>query len=70
MSIKLKTKKSIAKRVKLTATGKWKFKHAFKSHLSQNKTTKQKRHLKKSAVMNHSDVKMLARTLPYRNKFN
>lgn len=52
---KMKTKKSLAKRVKITGTGKWKIAHAYTSHLSQNKTTKQKRHLRKAGLMDQTD---------------
>ncbi len=42
---KMKTVSSAKKRFKLTATGKFKRKHAFKSHILTKKTTKQKRNL-------------------------
>ena len=40
---KMKTVSSAKKRFTLTATGKIKRKHAFKSHILTKKTTKQKR---------------------------
>ena len=46
--IKMKTKKTFAKRSKLTATGKLKVQHNFVSHFAANKTHKQKMHLAKS----------------------
>ena len=57
--IKHKTKRAFAKRVKVTSSGKIMRKHAHRSHLAHNKSTKQKRHLKKDAVMNKSSLKPL-----------
>ena len=52
---KMKTKSGAKKRFKLTGTGKIKRKHAFKSHILTKKTTKQKRNLTHSALVNKSD---------------
>ncbi len=60
---KMKTKKSLAKRVKVTETGKWKIAHAYTSHLAQNKSTKQKRHLRKAGVMDYTDQSRLKQLL-------
>lgn len=60
---KMKTKKSLIKRVKVTGTGKWKIAHAYTSHLAQNKTTKQKRHLRKAGLMNKADQNRLKQLL-------
>ena len=46
---KMKTVSSAKKRFALTATGKVKRKHAFKSHILTKKTTKQKRPRRKGA---------------------
>jgi large subunit ribosomal protein L35 len=54
---KMKTKSAITKRVKVTGTGKVKRGQAYRSHLAQNKTTKQKRQSRKSDMMHPSDVK-------------
>ena len=43
--IKMKTKKTFAKRSKLTGTGKLKVQHNYVSHFTANKTHKQKMHL-------------------------
>lgn len=56
---KMKTKSALAKRVSVTGTGKWKVKSAYTSHLAQNKTTKQKRHLEKGGLMDKTDQKRL-----------
>ncbi len=56
---KMKTKKALSKRVKVTGSGKWKRGKAFQSHLKANKTTKQKRQLNKSTLVSASDKKRL-----------
>lgn len=60
---KMKTHKGYQKRVKRTATGKFKRQQAFTSHLMANKTTKQKRHLRKSALVAKSDARRLVHLL-------
>ncbi len=54
---KMKTKSSLKKRIKVTGTGKVKRGQAFRSHLAQNKTTKQKRQSRKADLMSKSDMK-------------
>lgn len=54
---KMKTKKTFAKRIKVTGTGKLKRHHAYTSHFAANKTHKQKVQLRKSAILDKSDVK-------------
>jgi large subunit ribosomal protein L35 len=56
---KMKTKKSAAKRFKKTGTGKLKRSHAYTSHMFANKTQKQKRKLRKSALVSKGDQKRL-----------
>ncbi|AKU80146.1 50S ribosomal protein L35 [Spiroplasma turonicum] len=56
---KMKTKSALAKRVKKNGAGKLKRAKAYRSHLAQNKSTKQKRHLKKSTFISDSDLKRL-----------
>ena len=56
---KLKTKSALKKRIKVTGTGKVKRSQAFRSHLAQNKTTKQKRQARKSELMSKADKKRL-----------
>lgn len=55
--IRMKTKKTFAKRSKLTATGKLKVQHNYVSHFAANKSHKQKMHLAKSTSASKSDVK-------------
>ncbi len=54
---KMKTKSALTKRIKVTGTGKIKRGQAYRSHLAQNKTTKQKRQSRKSTLMSPSDMK-------------
>ncbi|MGL5978460.1 MAG: 50S ribosomal protein L35 [Erysipelotrichaceae bacterium] len=54
---KMKTHRGLAKRVKRTGSGKLKRGRAYTSHLAPRKTTKQKRHLRKSSLVSKSDYK-------------
>ena len=53
---KMKTNSGAKKRFALTGTGKFKRKHAFKSHILTKKTTKQKRSLTHTGVVAGVDV--------------
>ncbi len=64
---KLKTKKSVAKRFKITGTGKIMHYGAGGSHLLSKKSSKRKRRIKKAKVLkNKGDIKVIKRLLPYR----
>lgn len=54
---KMKTVSGAKKRFQLTASGKIKRKHAFKSHILTKKETKQKRNLTHSALVHKADEK-------------
>ncbi|KAF0227491.1 MAG: large subunit ribosomal protein L35 [Erysipelotrichaceae bacterium] len=56
---KMKTKSALAKRVKVTGSGKLKRSHAYVSHFAANKTHKQKRHLRKSTLVSKADFKRI-----------
>jgi large subunit ribosomal protein L35 len=60
---KMKTNKSVAKRFKVTGSGKVKRGQAFKSHILTKKTAKRKRNLRKSAVAAKGDAKRMKRML-------
>ena len=60
---KMKTKKTLAKRVKVTASGKLKKKSNYTSHFAANKTHKQKKHLGKRTIVDGSDVKRIKELL-------
>jgi len=53
--VKSHSKKSLQKRFKILANGKLKHRHAYTSHLAYSKSTKQKRHLRKSSLLDSSD---------------
>ncbi|HHX07384.1 MAG TPA: 50S ribosomal protein L35 [Erysipelothrix sp.] len=56
---KMKTKKSVQKRVKVTGTGKLKRGHAYTSHFAANKSQKQKRKLRKAGLIHPTDYKRI-----------
>ena len=61
---KMKTHKGAQKRFKRTASGNLKRGHAYTSHLFANKTQKQKRKLRKSAMVSKSDLKRIDQLIP------
>ncbi len=63
--IKMKTHKSAAKRVKVTATGKIVRGQAGRSHLNVSKSSKRKRRLDRDVVVSDSNLKKLSLELPY-----
>ncbi len=62
---KLKTKKAVAKRVSVTGTGKLKKTKANKQHILTKKSTKRKRGLRKSNLVDKSNMKQMKKVLPY-----
>ena len=62
---KMKTSRAAAKRFKLTGTGKLKRNKAYRRHILTKKTTKNKRNLRKAAMMDASNVKQMNKILPY-----
>lgn len=56
---KMKSKKALTKRIKVTGSGKVKRHHAYVSHRAPFKTHKQKRHLRKATLVSSSDMKRL-----------
>ena len=61
----MKTSRAAAKRIKLTGTGKLKRNKAYRRHILTKKTTKNKRNLRKAAMMDASNVKQMKKILPY-----
>ncbi len=59
---KAKTHSGAAKRFKKTASG-YKHKHAFKSHILTKMTTKRKRQLRGTNLLNASDTPLVDRML-------
>jgi large subunit ribosomal protein L35 len=60
-----KTKKAVAKRFKITATGKVLRSQAGRRHLLASKSAKRKRHLAKSAVLDRTDEARVKENLPF-----
>lgn len=61
---KMKTHRGAAKRVKRTASGKFKRHHAYHSHILSKKTTKRKRRLRSAVIVSPADQKVLDRMVP------
>ncbi len=60
---KLKTRKGLAKRIRVTRTGKLIRAHAWKSHLLEHKSAKRKRAYRASAGVHRTDRKAVRRAL-------
>ena len=60
---KLKTKSGVKKRFALTATGKVKRKHAYKSHILTKKSKKRKRNLTYFTIVDSADAANVKRML-------
>jgi large subunit ribosomal protein L35 len=63
---KVKTNRGAAKRFKTTGSGKIARNRAFSSHILTKKSTKRKRNLRKSTLVDASNLKQVARLIPYR----
>jgi len=61
----IKTRKSVAKRFKLTANGKVKFHGAGRRHLLQGKSSKRRRSLRKASLLGPTDVYRIKQNLPF-----
>ncbi|NVL91924.1 MAG: 50S ribosomal protein L35 [Desulfobacterales bacterium] len=62
---KIKTRKGALKRFKRTGGGKLLRGKAFASHIMGKKSSKRKRNLRKSTLLDKTDIKKVARLLPY-----
>ena len=62
---KMKTSRAAAKRFKVTGTGKLKRSKAYKRHILTKKTTKNKRNLRKQAIVNAPNVKNRKKIIQY-----
>ena len=60
---KLKTRRAVAKRFKLTAKGKLKRAHAYAGHFFTKKSAKRKRNLRKADLVHSNDVARIKRML-------
>lgn len=61
---KLKTRKAIAKRFRLSKKGKIKRSKAFRGHIKTKKSSKRKRSLRKTALVSKGDAKRMKRQMP------
>jgi len=56
---KMKSRRALMKRLKITGSGKLVRHHAYVGHLARHKSTKQKRHLMKTTLVTKSDYKRI-----------
>jgi large subunit ribosomal protein L35 len=64
----IKTKKSAAKRFKITAGGKVMRSRAGRRHLLQGKSAKRRRRLGKSAIVDSTDAYRITQNLPFSHR--
>lgn len=62
---KMKTNRGAAKRFKLTGSGKIKRNKAYTSHILTKKSTKRKRGLRQSGLVDSANAKAIRKILPY-----
>ena len=60
---KMKTKKAVKARFKVTATGKLLHNHPGRRHILTKKSSKRKRQLRKQSLVSHAQTKMYARLM-------
>jgi large subunit ribosomal protein L35 len=65
---KMKSSRTLAKRIRITGTGKIKRKHAYMGHLAPNKTRKQKHHLREYGYVSKTDEPRIRDMIDYKNK--
>ncbi|HLP77247.1 MAG TPA: 50S ribosomal protein L35 [Candidatus Paceibacterota bacterium] len=63
----VKTRKSVAKRFKITGTGKVLFRGAGRRHLLQGKSSKRRRSLRKAKILGATDLYRIKQNLPFRH---
>ncbi len=62
---KMKTNRGAAKRFKTSGSGKIVRNKAFSSHILTKKTTKRKRNLRKSSILDSANLRGVKRMIPY-----
>ncbi|MFH1201459.1 MAG: 50S ribosomal protein L35 [Candidatus Omnitrophota bacterium] len=62
---KLKTRKSLAKRVRMTASGKIKHLSAYGRHMLSKKSARRKRRLGQAVYISGADLGTIKKLLPY-----
>ena len=63
---KIKTNRGAAKRFKTTGSGKIVRSKAFANHILTKKSTKRKRNLRKSGLVDAANTRQVSRLIPYR----
>jgi large subunit ribosomal protein L35 len=63
---KMKTNRGAAKRFKTTGSGKVVRNKAYSSHILTKKSTKRKRNLRKSTLVDSANLKQVSKLLPYK----
>ncbi len=63
---KIKTNRGAAKRFKITGSGKIVRNKAFASHILTKKSTKRKRNLRKSGLVDSANLRSVNRLIPYK----
>lgn len=61
----MKTNSGAAKRFKKTASGRYKHKQSFRSHILTKKSTKRKRQLRSSTLVHEADTAAVRKMIPY-----
>ncbi len=62
---KIKTRRSAAKRFKVTGSGQFKRAKAYKSHILEKKSPARKRNLRKAGLISKADHDRVSKMLPY-----
>ncbi len=62
---KMKSNSGAKKRFRRTASGKIKYKKAYRSHILTKKTTKRKRKMRKREMLKKADAAQIKQLLPY-----
>jgi large subunit ribosomal protein L35 len=63
---KIKTNRGAAKRFKTTGSGKIARSKAYSSHILTKKSSKRKRNLRKSSLVDSTNLKQVSKLIPYR----
>ncbi len=64
----IKTRKAVAKRFKITATGKILRSHAGRRHLLSGKSPKRRRRLRAAVVVDAADAHRIQQSLPFSHR--
>lgn len=62
---KIKTLQAASKRFHNTASGKFKYRHAYKQHILTKKSKKNKRRLRQNGIFHNTYIATIKKFLPY-----